>query len=726
MRLWAGTLFPLLLATIMCCLFAAPAHAETDCSNNFPKFLKLKNVKAFAVGENESRCYWRFGASSRKLAENAVMKDCRKRSKQCKLLNVYGEIARINKEVQTGLQALGLYDGSIDGKIGPASREAVKELQKIAGKTQDGVVDYEFRQLLAGYKNIANASAKDICGQATLLTLNNKREWAVSGQRKFYVNEANRRKLSLQSCARILGDETVVANKTRNTDTKDKAASDTSTKSFAGVSDRTICTLATWGRENSEKRFWNSSDIRKKHVDEAERRNLTLNECSLLVAGKSRFAKTETGTDSSAFTRFSDKSVCSLATVTAKSTGERIWSRIEVRQAHVDEAKRRGLDELECAKLLGGDILVASRDDVEKSEKQQANVKQQETEPPAKKPIELALSDYRSGKYDDALKKFEPLGHAENPEAQLHLGHIYALGQGVERDEKMARFWYARAKANGNALASVMLATLEPAPAARPQKVESGKTAQPDTPKAPANLPVLEKRLALVIGNSAYENSTPLPNPKNDAAVMTATLEELGFDVISGIDLDKNGMEATIRRFARKAPSYDLSLFFYAGHGMQVGRRNYLVPVDAKLDEETAVDFELLDVEQNVVKYMGGGTKTGIVLLDACRDNPLARRFARTFQRTRSGNVSTGLAEMENRGGLLFGFATAPGDVAADGEGTNSPFTTALVKHIVSPNTELQQIMTRVKRDVALSTGNRQRPWHNSDLTVEVYLSAKK
>jgi uncharacterized caspase-like protein len=159
---------------------------------------------------------------------------------------------------------------------------------------------------------------------------------------------------------------------------------------------------------------------------------------------------------------------------------------------------------------------------------------------------------------------------------------------------------------------------------------------------------------------------------------------------------------------------------------MQVGDRNYLIPVDAKLEEVTAVDFELIDVDKSVVKYMGGDNKTGIVILDSCRNNPLARSFARVFGKSRSGSVNQGMAPMStDNGGLLIAFATAPGDVAADGEGENSPFTTALLKHLPTPGLELEQLMKRVKKDVYDNTGKSQQPWVNSALRDEIFLVAK-
>ncbi|MEM1198700.1 MAG: caspase family protein [Pseudomonadota bacterium] len=239
-----------------------------------------------------------------------------------------------------------------------------------------------------------------------------------------------------------------------------------------------------------------------------------------------------------------------------------------------------------------------------------------------------------------------------------------------------------------------------------------------------SSTPVLtaERKVALVIGNQAYKHAVPLANPKNDATKMSAMLKRLGFDVVFGTDLRKREMEQQVRKFVRKSREADLSLFFYAGHGIQVAGQNYLMPVDAKVKDETALDFELFNVSK-VSNYMGGSGRVGIILLDACRDNPLSRTLARSLG-TRSAQVGRGLARISTpRGGLLVGFATSPGDVAADGQGENSPFTAALLKHLPTPGVEIELLMKRVKAQVIRMTKNDQRPWHNSDLAKEVYLA---
>jgi hypothetical protein len=230
-------------------------------------------------------------------------------------------------------------------------------------------------------------------------------------------------------------------------------------------------------------------------------------------------------------------------------------------------------------------------------------------------------------------------------------------------------------------------------------------------------------KVALVIGNGQYVNANKLPNPPRDAAAMLETLEGLGFRVISGTDLSFAGMGQKIGEFEEIARDADVTLFFYAGHALQVNGRNYLLPVEATIENESSLQFQTIDSEI-ILRAMSGPGKNAIALLDACRDNPLSRSLARSLGRTRSTAVQQGLAVPTIAGGgLLIGFATAPGDTAADGDGKNSPFTTALLKNLKTPGLEIQQVMTRVKRDVFVETKQSQEPWHNTSLRDEIYLN---
>ena len=229
------------------------------------------------------------------------------------------------------------------------------------------------------------------------------------------------------------------------------------------------------------------------------------------------------------------------------------------------------------------------------------------------------------------------------------------------------------------------------------------------------------KRVALVIGNGAYQQTVELPNPRNDAVDMAAALEAVGFEVISGLDLDKAGMDRTIQRFAEALASAELGAFFYAGHGLQVRGVNYLVPVDAGLKNEYALDFEMIRLDV-VQRTMENAATTNVIFLDACRDNPLARNLARSMG-TRSGAIGRGLAQVDAGVGTLISYATQPGNVALDGTGRNSPYSAALKTHITATGEDLTSILIRVRNDVAEATNRRQIPWDQHALMARLYFS---
>ena len=228
--------------------------------------------------------------------------------------------------------------------------------------------------------------------------------------------------------------------------------------------------------------------------------------------------------------------------------------------------------------------------------------------------------------------------------------------------------------------------------------------------------------MALVIGNGAYANANVLPNPPNDAHAIAGVLRKIGFDVQEGENLDHAAMESQLHEFLHKASTASVVLLFYAGHGMQVDGKNYLVPVDAKLADASDLPFETIEIDK-LLDSLGEPGHTNIILLDACRDNPLARSFARHLPATRSAAVATGLAAYSAVGtGTLIAYATAPGQTALDGQGKDSPFTTSLMHFLPTPGLEIRQVLTRVRAEVAAETGNRQIPWDNSSLMGDVVL----
>jgi hypothetical protein len=230
-------------------------------------------------------------------------------------------------------------------------------------------------------------------------------------------------------------------------------------------------------------------------------------------------------------------------------------------------------------------------------------------------------------------------------------------------------------------------------------------------------------RVALVIGNGKYVNANTLQNPPNDARAVAKALSTIDFDVSFGEDLDRARMERLVRDFLRKATTAKIALLFYAGHGLQVDGRNYLIPIDAKLEAASDLNYETIKLD-DILDSLNEPARATIIILDACRDNPLARSFAARLGASRSTAVSTGLAAYSTVGaGTLIAFSTAPGQVALDGDRANSPFTEGLLKYLTTPGLEVRQMLTRVRDDVARATRDRQVPWDNSSLRGDVYLA---
>jgi hypothetical protein len=228
-----------------------------------------------------------------------------------------------------------------------------------------------------------------------------------------------------------------------------------------------------------------------------------------------------------------------------------------------------------------------------------------------------------------------------------------------------------------------------------------------------------DKRVALVVGNASYTSTTPLRTPVNDATDVATALERLGFDVVRGINLDYAAMRDKVKVFTERLSGAQVGLFYYGGHGLQVSGKNYLIPVDAKLNTASDLDFGAIDIDL-VLRNMERETPTNIVFLDACRDNPLTANLARSMG-TRSGAVTRGLAPVEGGVGTLIAFATSPGHVALDGNGGHSPFAAALLKTIEQPGLPISDIMISVRQDVLRETGNQQVPWDHSSLTGQFY-----
>ncbi len=231
-----------------------------------------------------------------------------------------------------------------------------------------------------------------------------------------------------------------------------------------------------------------------------------------------------------------------------------------------------------------------------------------------------------------------------------------------------------------------------------------------------------DRRVAFVVGNGAYKNVAQLPNPPVDAKAMAGVLRNVGFDVVEGTNLTRDTMTQKLLEFGKRAQGADVAVFFYAGHGIAISGTNYLLPVDADIKSEMDVKLgAAINIDLTLDQTMSDA-KVKLVFLDACRDNPFAAKIKATA--TRSVSVQQGLAEMKSGEGTLIAFATGPGQTALDGqEGTNSPFTRALIAHVTQPGVEIQQAMTEVRAQVNEETSKGQLPWGHTNLIGAVYLN---
>lgn len=226
-----------------------------------------------------------------------------------------------------------------------------------------------------------------------------------------------------------------------------------------------------------------------------------------------------------------------------------------------------------------------------------------------------------------------------------------------------------------------------------------------------------ERRVALVIGNSTYANVTSLANPVNDATDLAAALTRIGFEVTLATDLDINGMRTALRGFRDQATGADMALVYYAGHGVELDKQNYLIPVDAKLESDSDVLFDTIPLDL-LSESVNGATTLRMVLLDACRNNPFLGRIKSTGRA-----IGQGLSPFEPTGGTLVAYAAKGGTVALDGTGRNSPFMKGLLAHIEEPGLDIALMFRKVRDSVLAETGNRQEPFIYGSLPGrEIYL----
>ncbi len=221
-----------------------------------------------------------------------------------------------------------------------------------------------------------------------------------------------------------------------------------------------------------------------------------------------------------------------------------------------------------------------------------------------------------------------------------------------------------------------------------------------------------EPRIALVIGNSNYSGDLPrLPNPANDAELMASTLTKLGFKVVKTHDADLKQMTRSIREFSdllSGAGPQAVGLFFYAGHGLQIDGENWLIPINAHITKTADAEFEAVPASKILGQMQFAENSLNIVILDACRNNPLSRGVR---------SASTGLAKMDAPLGSFIAYSTAPGQTAADGKGKNSPYTAALTKAMMKPGIAIEEAFRDARVDVLAATQKEQIPWESSSLT---------
>jgi hypothetical protein len=245
--------------------------------------------------------------------------------------------------------------------------------------------------------------------------------------------------------------------------------------------------------------------------------------------------------------------------------------------------------------------------------------------------------------------------------------------------------------------------TAAPAPASPPPAPQISAT-------TPGRIAPAGRRVALVIGNSAYQNAQMLPNPKRDAAAVADALEKVGFQsVVLQTDLSREKLVDALRAFATQAENADWAVVYYAGHGIEAAGVNYLIPVDARISTDRDINLEAVSIDQ-VLNSVERARALRLVVLDACRDNPFANQMKRTMTDA-SRSVSRGLARVEPDPGTLVVFAAKHGETALDGNGLNSPFVTAFVKDIQVPGVEVRRLFDNIRDDVMEITNRQQQPY---------------
>jgi tetratricopeptide (TPR) repeat protein len=355
---------------------------------------------------------------------------------------------------------------------------------------------------------------------------------------------------------------------------------------------------------------------------------------------------------------------------------------------------------------------------------------------------QLKLQNYERAKVDlNSAISLEPnyaISYHNRAVAELALGDIADARRDVEKALELNSD-YVEAKQTLNDIVAAENKAIQVAVVAPPlpekaivvpqQKLEVAVVVAVPLPEKiipsaamPQKSALTQKRVALVIGNSAYSDGMALLNPTNDAKAVAASLNRLGFEVVLSTDATKAGMTDAMYRFAVLSDSADAALVFYAGHGMQVDGVNYLMPVDASLETRADLKHKFVSADE-ILDDLRSVEGMRMMVLDACRNNPLSRSIKLKLSKLASRAVDNrdGLADMKAEG-VLIAFATQPNEVAADGDGADSPFTLALLKHLETPGIEIDTMFKRVRTTVSEMTDGVQLPQTVNSSTGEFYL----
>lgn len=337
----------------------------------------------------------------------------------------------------------------------------------------------------------------------------------------------------------------------------------------------------------------------------------------------------------------------------------------------------------------------------------------------------------------EAVKWYRLAAEQGNANARNRLGYMYSIGLGVRQDNAEAVRWYRLAAEQGDANAQYYLGAIHDRGQGVPQNQAEaakwyGKAADQGNPTAKSRLAeihseaeplhALGRRVALVIGNSQYANVPRLYNVGIDATDVSAALERIGFKVTQVRNADYGQMRSVLHKFSADAEGADIALIYYAGHGIDVENRNYLVPIDAKLKSDRDIDFETISLA--LVEGAVSGAKTlRMVILDACRNNPFAVEMALSSP-TRS--IGRGLSAVEPARGVLIAYSAKGGSLAKDvGDGRNSPFASAFLEYLDDPGLDVGFMFRKISDAVMRSTNNQQEPFVYGRLPGDpVYLVA--